>query len=422
MRISGVMGMLCVCGLAASAVAAPLTPGNLVVMKVGSMGTGSGEVVLSEYSKAGTALGNDIVIPFAGPNAISIPQITNHDRHIHRSVDGRLISFVGYNAAPDATDPSSLTAASTPRVVGLLDFHGNVDLSTKLNANYNATSIRGAATTDGSQIWTGGDNASGATPTGGTLYMTRGATLVNNISKVQTLGLTKTPDNIRDVGVYSGQLYNCSGSNSSVGKATFQVGIGLPTVGNQSLTTLNTDGASTSSFIMLDLDPSVPGPDVMYTAATVPTDCSHKYVKSGGVWVLKGQIDLPGIDQITAEANVDGGVTVYIASTSTVSVYHDPAPLTGSITGLTLTSIITPDTGYTLGGIALSTQFCVGDLNNDGLVDDADFVLFANAYNLLMCDDPTMPYPCPADFNSDGMVDDSDFVLFVNGYDALLCP
>ena len=167
MRISGVMGMLCVCGLAASAVAAPLTPGNLVVMKVGSMGTGSGEVVLSEYSKAGTALGNDIVIPFAGPNAISIPQITNHDRHIHRSVDGRLISFVGYNAAPDATDPSSLTSASTPRVVGLLDFHGNVDLSTKLTANYNATSIRGAATTDGSQIWTGGDNASGATPTGG---------------------------------------------------------------------------------------------------------------------------------------------------------------------------------------------------------------------------------------------------------------
>ncbi len=64
---------------------------------------------------------------------------------------------------------------------------------------------------------------------------------------------------------------------------------------------------------------------------------------------------------------------------------------------------------------------CVGDLNGDGLVDDTDFVLFANAYDVLVC--PTDPSTscCLADLNSDGLVDDSDFVLFANAYDQLIC-
>jgi hypothetical protein len=65
---------------------------------------------------------------------------------------------------------------------------------------------------------------------------------------------------------------------------------------------------------------------------------------------------------------------------------------------------------------------CPADLNADTFVDDADFVLFAEAYNLLDCADPTMPAGCPADLNADGFVDDADFVLFAAAYDALLCP
>lgn len=64
---------------------------------------------------------------------------------------------------------------------------------------------------------------------------------------------------------------------------------------------------------------------------------------------------------------------------------------------------------------------CVGDLNCDHYVDDADFVEFANAYNLLLCDDPLMPAFCPSDFNDDGFVDDADFVTFATGYNTLLC-
>jgi 1,4-alpha-glucan branching enzyme len=65
---------------------------------------------------------------------------------------------------------------------------------------------------------------------------------------------------------------------------------------------------------------------------------------------------------------------------------------------------------------------CPADLNADGFVDDEDFVLFAFAYNILDCTDPSMPAGCPADLNEDGFVDDADFSLFAVAYDALLCP
>jgi hypothetical protein len=65
---------------------------------------------------------------------------------------------------------------------------------------------------------------------------------------------------------------------------------------------------------------------------------------------------------------------------------------------------------------------CSGDLNEDGQVDDSDFVIFAAAYNILACSDPTMQAGCPADLNNDGVVDDADFVLFAAAYNQLICP
>lgn len=80
------------------------------------------------------------------------------------------------------------------------------------------------------------------------------------------------------------------------------------------------------------------------------------------------------------------------------------------------------------GGFKVATGFwaavkrCPADFNSDGFVDDSDFVIFANAYNLLLCSDPAMPVGCPADFNSDTLVEDSDFVIFADAYNQLICP
>lgn len=64
---------------------------------------------------------------------------------------------------------------------------------------------------------------------------------------------------------------------------------------------------------------------------------------------------------------------------------------------------------------------CRADLNADGVIDDVDFVLFAQAYDVYDCGVPTMPLNCQADLNTDGVVDDIDFVLFAQAYDAYVC-
>ncbi|MBX3390640.1 MAG: hypothetical protein KF691_14430 [Phycisphaeraceae bacterium] len=69
-------------------------------------------------------------------------------------------------------------------------------------------------------------------------------------------------------------------------------------------------------------------------------------------------------------------------------------------------------------------KYCAGDINNDALVDDADFSLFVVAYNQLVCPTLENGYPegCPSDLNGDGFVDDQDFLIFVTAYNTLICP
>ncbi|MBY0112007.1 MAG: hypothetical protein K2Y21_04240 [Phycisphaerales bacterium] len=64
---------------------------------------------------------------------------------------------------------------------------------------------------------------------------------------------------------------------------------------------------------------------------------------------------------------------------------------------------------------------CPADLNSDGLIDDADFSIFAVAYDILDCADPAMPALYPADLNRDALVDDADFGIFVVAYNDVIC-
>lgn len=68
---------------------------------------------------------------------------------------------------------------------------------------------------------------------------------------------------------------------------------------------------------------------------------------------------------------------------------------------------------------------CRADLTGDRMVDDADFVEFAAAYETLVCPGTRSvrhEEGCPADFNGDGVVDDGDFVEFASAYNELVCP
>jgi len=62
----------------------------------------------------------------------------------------------------------------------------------------------------------------------------------------------------------------------------------------------------------------------------------------------------------------------------------------------------------------------ITDINADGQVDDADFILFLDQYDLMLCTDPLMPDACSADFNHDDLVDDADFAIFIPAYNTML--
>lgn len=92
--------------------------------------------------------------------------------------------------------------------------------------------------------------------------------------------------------------------------------------------------------------------------------------------------------------------------------------LDGDIANANLPSSFPSGNGAPGGGASYNfsvvTGTCPADLNNDGAVDDTDFVLFASAYDVFA----TMA----ADINGDGQTDDGDFVLFASAYDVLQCP
>ncbi|MBX3379266.1 MAG: S8 family serine peptidase [Phycisphaeraceae bacterium] len=78
--------------------------------------------------------------------------------------------------------------------------------------------------------------------------------------------------------------------------------------------------------------------------------------------------------------------------------------------------------GLVITGDIASFNPCPADFNDDLLVDDLDFAIFAAAYDIFDCAEVGMPAGCPADLVSSGFVDDEDFVAFATAYDILTCP
>jgi len=408
--------------LAGTSLAANFQFNSIVLMRC-SNGSGAESVILDEYDVSGASpvLVQSIPLPTTGVDAVSMPGLTNHDRHLHRSTNGRFLTFAAYNTPvnPDpAADPSAAAAATAPRVIGIVARDGTIDLSTRLTTAYDFTSVRGAVTTDGNLIWVGGDNASGATVTGGTVFTTRGSSSSVNLSQVQVQGGPRTPDNIRDINVFDGQLYNSSGSNSSVGKALFSVGTGLPQSGSQTLTRLTNDNASVSCFYFLDASATEPGVDVVYTS-TSTGNTLRKHVKIDGVWTPRGSITgSSDIEQVCAKLNNDGTATIYAVQFDTdnlTKLYRvtDAAPYTGSLSGGFGVPYITPPSGFTLGGVDFAPRGINGDINGDCSVNLTDLAQLLASFGTCSGD---ANYVAASDLDASGCVNLTDLAVLLANF------
>ena len=113
------------------------------------------------------------------------------------------------------------------------------------------------------------------------------------------------------------------------------------------------------------------------------------------------------------------GDAVYVTLVPIGQLNQNLARLGGYFRNATNTGtevLIADSTTFGVGTSKILTvrRACPCDLNADGIVDDSDFIVFAQAYNNLI--DPM------GDFNNDGVTDDADFVIFAAAYNTLLCP
>lgn len=73
-------------------------------------------------------------------------------------------------------------------------------------------------------------------------------------------------------------------------------------------------------------------------------------------------------------------------------------------------------------GIRLAVEVgCAGDFDSSGIVDDADFQVFSDQYDEVVCSAITSLIGCVADIDQNGLVNDEDFVLFAAAYSRCRC-
>lgn len=225
---------------------------------------------------------------------LTMPQVSNGNNQpftlsgnstteggLTRSGNGSYVVLGGYAAIPNTAAIAGTTSAGTNRVVARVDAAGNIDTTTRLDAAFSTTNIRGAASNDGTAFWASG--ASGASMSGGVFYVTLGQTGGTQIFSSQL--------NMRQVGVFGGQLYGDTQAGNTL--AIFSIGNGLPTMANQMGTNLNgvtTANTTPNGFILLDLNAQVAGVDTAYVAdtrAVMSGGGVQKWTYDGMTWTLK---------------------------------------------------------------------------------------------------------------------------------------
>lgn len=289
---------------AAQATAAPLSAGNLVVLHVGDSAAPGGAgnllpVQLLEYSTLGS-LQQSIAVPATDSgsnNALTINRLRNNGG-LNRSADGQLLVFGGTDAEPRTTP-----ADPVGRTIGVVDVLGNVDTSNRFSDAFGGVAepgIRSVATIDGSGFWVSGDG----TGDRGVRYLTDGSSTSTAITDPSAAS--------RHLTIFGGQLITSNGSATNVGT-------GLPTTGLQTLTQFpGLPLGPANSPVLFNLNPAVPGADVLYTGNEDGPALS-KYTFDGTTWTLANTFSttaVPGLLFLTGQ--IEGGdVVIYGTTRST---------------------------------------------------------------------------------------------------------
>jgi len=256
------------------------TAGNIAVLRIG---TGTGSLVntgnaafIDEYSPTGTLV-RSIAMPttVSGANKqLIISGTATSEGALSLSANGQYLVLAGYGRDLNGSGSiSGTTGADVNRTLGLVKYDGTVDVTTALTDYASSNNARAATSVDGTSFWM----VSGS---GGVLTAAKGATGAGSTTVSTTIA------NIRCISVFNNQLYISTGSGTAT--RVVQIGTGVPTATGTTgtnLTGLPTSG-SPYGFFFADINPAVPGVDVLYIADDAAG--IQKFSLVGGTWTANG--------------------------------------------------------------------------------------------------------------------------------------
>ena len=382
---------------ALSSVSHILAAGNLYVVQFGDgvapVAATSALVTVQKYADTGGSVLTSIPMPIADSGAnqtLTSRGNSTTEGYMSLSTDGQYLTLIGYDVAPGTASPQ--TAAGVGRTVGRITVGSNaIDTTTLLSdGSFSGSSPRGAASTNGTDIWLGGDSST--VGNGGARYTTLGST-----SSIQISG----PNNGRSIHIANGQLYLASMSGANRGVSA--VGTGLPTTTGQTAT------------LLPGFDPSTTAPenvsDFWFKDASTLYVADNRTVALGGgiqrwnfnsgssLWELAYTLDA-GTSGIPASGLGVTGTTVGADTVLYATNFSNQlVSITDAGAGSAATLLASAPTNTAFRGVVFVPSApggVSGDYNGNGVVDAADYVLWRNGGPLQ--NDPTAGVQ-PADYD-----------------------
>jgi hypothetical protein len=327
--------------VSALANAAPFTPGNLVVERVGTgaaaLTSAATSVFLDEFNTAGVRQQSLTMTVTASGTATS-------EGLINRSADGGVLFVPGYVAATGTAGIANTSATAAPRAVDVVAAYGSVlrtpSAGTLLGGSSN--NVRSAASAHTTDIYLAG--------AGGVAYLNYATGAATSLST----------GNIRNLNVTADQLYYSTGStNVASGGAAgvYALGTGLPTAGSQTAT-LIAPSTNPYAFLFADLNAAIGGVDTLYVANDALG--IQKFSKqASGTWSFNSVVAAASVRGLTGYANANGTVSLFATSDtgaaggSKLYSLTDNGGYNGNLIG-TLTTLATAGTNTVFRGVTMA--------------------------------------------------------------------
>lgn len=338
MKRLGILNLLAalVVAVASSAHAASITPGNLVIYRVGdgqaALNNTATAVFLDEYTTAG-ALVQSIPLPTAGAAALTAVGNASTEGIISKSQDGQTLVFTGYRKDAGGTNPSADAQAVTTRLIGTVGLSGVVDTSVGVSDSGTVT-IRSATTV-------------GA----GNPYYIDTSAAVRYIGAPGPASTSVVIDarNSRQVNLAGNILFSSNGSTAIADKVQSYGTLPVAATAPTPVATQATADAI-NGFVVFDLDAAVAGPDTVYALNTVAGRL-RKFTFDGTAWTQNGEAT-------TSAANIagevtGGGVNLYLTTAASLLTFTDTGGAGGALTGTLSAAIATAGTNTAFRGVGL---------------------------------------------------------------------